>query len=282
MIQKIKINKIIGFLGLLALTLSFNSCEQFELPEAGSMADLTPPTASFAASLNGDYLTYKFDNLSASATDYVWDYGDGHTSTDKNGANIYAGEGTYTVTLTASDKLGVSSTYSETIEVVKPPVPVVLLPEILEAGFEDYTLENGTGDGRDSWRTSLGEIMQITSSPVYEGVQAAKFPSDGTRIAYQELEVSANADYVLTYYYTMKTSPAGLITVSVLGGALTDLANAASQTIASYVGTDQTDDSTYVQVDLPFNSGNNTKVAIYVRNESVECRLDAFSIRVAD
>ena len=124
--------------------------------------------------------------------------------------------------------------------------------------------------------------MQITSSPDYEGSQAAKFPSDGTRIAYQELEVSPNADYVLTYYYTIKTSPVGSITVSVLGGALTDRANAASQTIASFKGTDQTDDSTYVQVDLPFNSGNNTIVAIYVTNEGAESRLDSFSIRVAD
>jgi PKD repeat protein len=284
MIQNCKkiLNKGFAFLSAIILVASINSCEQFELPEAGSMADLTPPSANFSASLNGDYLTYKFDNLSISATDYIWDYGDGNTSTDFNGANVYDGEGTYTVTLTASDKLGVSSTYSSTITVVKPPKPVVLLPTILEAGFEDYDLPDGTGDGRDSWRTSLGEIMQITSSPVYEGSQAAKFPSDGTRIAYQELEVSPNADYVLTYYYTIKTSPVGSITVSVLGGALTDRANAASQTIASFKGTDQTDDSTYVQVDLPFNSGNNTIVSIYVTNEGAESRLDYFSIRVAD
>jgi PKD repeat protein len=284
MIQNCKkiLNKVFAFLSAIILVASINSCEQFELPEAGSMADLTPPSANFSASLNGDYLTYKFDNLSISATDYIWDYGDGNTSTDFNGANVYDGEGTYTVTLTASDKLGVSSTYSSTITVVKPPKPVVLLPTILEAGFEDYDLPDGTGDGRDSWRTSLGEIMQITSSPVYEGSQAAKFPSDGTRIAYQELEVSPNADYVLTYYYTIKTSPVGSITVSVLGGALTDRANAASQTIASFKGTDQTDDSTYVQVDLPFNSVNNTIVSIYVTNEGAESRLDSFSIRVAD
>jgi PKD repeat protein len=284
MIQNCKkiLNKGFAFLSAIILVASINSCEQFELPEAGSMADLTPPSANFSASLNGDYLTYKFDNLSISATDYIWDYGDGNTSTDFNGANVYDGEGTYTVTLTASDKLGVSSTYSSTITVVKPPKPVVLLPTILEAGFEDYDLPDGTGDGRDSWRTSLGEIMQITSSPVYEGSQAAKFPSDGTRIAYQELEVSPNADYVLTYYYTIKTSPVGSITVSVLGGALTDRANAASQTIASFKGSDQTDDSTYVQVDLPFNSGNNTIVSIYVTNEGAESRLDSFSIRVAD
>ena len=284
MIQNCKkiLNKGFAFLSAIILVASINSCEQFELPEAGSIADLTPPSANFSASLNGDYLTYKFDNLSISATDYIWDYGDGNTSTDFNGANVYDGEGTYTVTLTASDKLGVSSTYSSIITVVKPPKPVVLLPTILEAGFEDYDLPDGTGDGRDSWRTSLGEIMQITSSPVYEGSQAAKFPSDGTRIAYQELEVSPNADYVLTYYYTIKASPVGSITVSVLGGALTDLANAASQKIASFKGTDQTDDNTYVQVDLPFNSGNNTIVAIYATNEGAESRLDSFSIRVVD
>ena len=49
--------------------------------------------------------------------------------------NTYPDEGTYTVTLVASDKLGVTSTYSTTVEVIEPPVPPAINPEILNGDF---------------------------------------------------------------------------------------------------------------------------------------------------
>lgn len=250
---------------------------EYKLPDANSKVDLTPPTASFSASMTDDYLTWTFANASSSATDYLWDFGDGNTSTSVDGTNTYSGEGTYTVTLTASDKLGATSTYSMEIEIVKPEEPLALLPDILEGGFEDLSLPDGTGDGRDSWRNDFGGVIQITSSPVYEGSQAAKFPSAGDRVAYQELTLSPNTDYVLTYYYTMK-SGTGSITVSVLGGSITDLSQVADATLANFVGTDQTDANAYVRVDLPFNTGANETIAILITNEGVECRADAFSL----
>ena len=252
---------------------------EYNLPEANSKADLTPPTASFSASVTDDYLTYTFANGSTSATDYLWDFGDGNTSTSVDGTNTYPGEGTYTVTLTASDKLGATSTYSMEIEVVEPEVPQALLPEILEGGFEDLSLPDGTGDGRDSWRNDMGGVIQITSSPVYEGSKAAKFPSAGDRVAYQELTLSPNTDYILTYYYTLKTDNPGSLTVSILpGGGYTDLSTALSSAITSYQGTDQTDANAFTRVDINFNTGANDTVAILITNEGVEARADAFSL----
>lgn len=281
------INKSLLMVAAFVFSITLLSCDdyfEFDLPEAGSKPDNTPPVAKFEATQgeNEAWKTYNFANNSSSATDYSWDFGDGNTSTDVDGENTYPGEGTYTVTLKASDKLGVTSTYSVNIDIVEPEAPEATVPDILEAGFEDLSLPDGTGDGRDSWRSELGEIMQITSSPVYEGEQAAKFPSDGGRMAYQELTVTPNTEYVLTYYYTMKESGTGSITVAMLGGALTDLANAADQTLASFEGSDQTDANAYVKVDLPFNSGANSTVAIYITNQGVECRIDEFSIALAE
>lgn len=267
------------------MSVFLSSCDyEFDLPEEGSIADQTPPTANFSATVSdSDFLTYSFANLSKSATDYLWDYGDGNSSTSLDGANTYPGEGTYTITLTASDKLGVTSTVSKTIEVVEPPEPPTLVPDILEAGFEDNSLPDGSGDGRDSWRNSdLGGVPQITSSPVHSGSQAGKFPSAGDRIAYQELTVSKNADYILTYYYTMKESGTGSITVAVLAGSINNPADIAGATIASYEGTDQTSSSTYVRVDLAFNSGDNSTIAIFVSNVGVESRIDDFSIKAVE
>ena len=289
MINYIKIkrpfNNSLLMVMVLIFSISFYSCEDYftyDLPEAGSKPDGNPPAAKFSSTQrDGDaFLTYDFANLSDQATDYEWDFGDGNSSTAKDAINAFPEEGTYTITLTASDKLGATSTYSETIEVIEPVAPGAKLPAILEPSFEDLSLPDGTGDGRDSWRSDLGEIMQITSGPTYDGDQAAKFPSDGSRMAYQELEVSPNTEYILTYYYTMKEGTPGSITVAMLGGKLVDLADVPSQTLASFEGTDISDSEAYVKVKLPFNSGANETVAIYITNEAVECRIDAFSLEL--
>lgn len=259
------------------------SCEEEVYPEAGSIADKTPPSAAFSATqgegLNDEWKTYSFSNQSSSATDFSWDFGDGNSSSDFEPSNTYPGEGTYTVSLTASDKLGVTNTHTESIIIVEPEAPSAVVPPILEASFEDNSLPDGSGDGRDSWRLSGAGVIQITSSPVYEGSQAAKFPSAGDRAAYQALDVTPNSDYTLSYYYTMKTSGTGNITVWILPGEVTEFSQIdTSQAIASFVGTDQTSANDYVSVDLPFNTGANDKVAILITNEGVESRLDAMSI----
>lgn len=271
---------------VLVLAVSFTACDfEYDLPEANSKADETAPTAYFTyAQGQGtaeEWKDYTFSNLSNSATDYAWDFGDGNSSTDKDGKNTYAGEGTFTVTLTSSDKLGVTSSYSETIQVVEPEEPEAIVPVILEGSFEDLSLPDGTGDGRDSWRCDFGEVMQITSSPVHDGSQAAKFPSAGDRTAYQdEIEVSPNTDYILTYYYTMKDG-AGSLTVRVLGGTISDLSEADAVKLGEHVGTDTSDANTYVKVSIPFNTGTNGTVAVLITNEGVECRADLFEMEIA-
>lgn len=287
-VLKIKRNLIGGskmgfFLSILILGTTF-SCEQFELPEEGSIADLTPPSADFSVAVSdSDYLAYSFTNISKSATDYAWDFGDGKTSTNLNGSNIYAGEGTYTVTLTASDKLGVMSTTSKTIEVVKPPVPAFLLPNISEAGFEDGSdiADCGTAaDGRDCWRISGGKIFGITSSPVRTGAQAAKFDAGDPRVAYQALTVSRNVDYVVTIWYTMKTAPVGgSVRLAILGKAISSASEAEAAIIASTTGTDQVNANAYVEMRLEFNSGNSDTIAIWIdSNNLAEARVDDVSI----
>lgn len=46
-------------------------------------------------------LTVAFTNLSANATGFVWDFGDGNTSSNIHPANTYSNAGSYSVTLTA-------------------------------------------------------------------------------------------------------------------------------------------------------------------------------------
>ena len=284
MYTMINLNKLINAKVLMvvavAMTFSMFSCSDFELPEAGSIPDLTPPSAKFGAVVSPDNnLTINFANLSTSSTDYMWDFGDGNTATSKDASNTYANIGQYTVTLIASDKLGATSTASQIVVVEEQ---TAILPVVQEPGFEDGTLPDGSGDGRDSWRNDLGGVIQITSSPVYSGEQAAKFPSAGDRVGYQALTVSANTDYVVTYYYTMKEDGDGSMTVAILGGGITDLDQAEAATLVKKVGTDQTDSGAYVKVDLFFNTGDNTTIAILMTNEGVESRVDEVSIALSE
>src|SRR5690242_13778188 len=64
------------------------------------------------------YDGFNFINTSANADSYLWDFGNGTTSTDKNPSGWYEKAGTYTVTLTASAKDGRKSVVSRTIKVL--------------------------------------------------------------------------------------------------------------------------------------------------------------------
>ena len=110
---------------MFALVFMFISCEFIdELPEAGSIADETPPTSFFTFTAGtgvSDFTRVVFANESDNATTYSWDFGDGNTSTELDPINEFPGQGSYNVTLTVSDALNQTSTYTETIEITQPP-----------------------------------------------------------------------------------------------------------------------------------------------------------------
>ncbi len=257
-----------------------------ELPDSNSKADTVFPEANFSyASSSDDFRTINFTNLSSEALTFAWDFGGGNTSTEEDPTFTFeAGEGTYPVTLTATDGGGVSGTVTIDVIVVEGPFQ----PIILEPGFEDDTLPEGGGDGRDSWRNNaLGGVIQITGSPVTFGDQGAKLPVPaGDRIGYQEITVDPETNYDLSFWYTMLSGSSDpSLTVSVLGvtqngGTFETREDVATGTIASITVTDDSEPDVYVQQKLSFNSGTNNTVAIYFTNGGVEARLDDFTIEV--
>jgi PKD repeat protein len=267
-------------------SMMFTSCDfEYELPEAGSIPDKTPPTANFTATQNtgpGDtWKRYNFANLSTNATTYLWNFGDGNTASTLDAIHIFQGEGTYVVTLTASDNLGVISTISKNVVVTQPPTPSVIVPIIGEAGFEAGDTSCGTvADGRDCWRISGGTIFGITSSPVRSGTQGAKFDAAQNRVAYQALTVSPNTNYTVTIYYTIKTTPIGsAMRLAILGNEITNASQAPAAIIASATGSDQSNANTYVPLSVTFNSGASNKIAIWIDSNGVaESRVDDVSI----
>ncbi|MEQ8712120.1 MAG: PKD domain-containing protein, partial [Cyclobacteriaceae bacterium] len=275
-----------------------NSCDDLELPGEGSLPDLIPPSADFAYASDPDSaLLVHFTNLSTEAIAFNWDFGGGNTSTDQDPVFAFRELGTHPVSLTATDGLGVSDVI--TIEVLVEEGP--FQPTILEPGFEDGMLEGGAGDGRDSWRTSLGGVIQITGSPVVSGSQGAKLTGDPSdqRVGYQEIQVGPDTQYDLSFIYTLLESPSGFITVDILdvsawaadngiapdgdtfadnGG---DHASTQDYVIGSITVNNQDDSQEYLPASFSFNSGTSDVVAIYFYNlGSVEGRLDDFAINI--
>ena len=289
--MKNKFNYIKGasklFFCLAVIAMVLHSCQdsfKYDLPDTNSKVDTILPNANFSyASTLEDFKTIKFTNLSIESINYEWDFGGGNTSTDVDPTYTFPGEGTYPVTLTASDGRGVSESITIDVEVVEGPFQ----PIILEPGFEDNTLPAGGGDGRDSWRKSeLGGVIQITGSPVTFGDQGAKLPDDQSRVGYQEITVEANTVYDLRFWYTMlDNSSDPYVTVSIVGvtqngGAISTTQEALDNTIGSVTVNDTSDPLEYLEQKLTFNSGDNDVVAIYFYNGPVEARLDEFSIEV--
>jgi PKD repeat protein len=67
------------------------------------------PVTSFTESINGADASFTNTSTSASNATYLWDFGDGNTSTDENPTHTYAASGIYTPCLTVADSCGADS-----------------------------------------------------------------------------------------------------------------------------------------------------------------------------
>jgi len=199
---------------MIALCISLGlltSCEEEVYPEAGSVADKTPPSAAFSASQmegpNDTWKTVKFSNQSLSATDYSWDFGDGNSSTDFEPMNTYSGEGSFTISLTASDKNGASNTYAETFTLVEPPAPQVEDPVLVNSDFVKQAKSSGSDCTCSAWiNKSLGDQGESSSG---NGSDVLKFDNNEPDHIYQEFKVTPNADYKIEVVVQFKPSAGG-------------------------------------------------------------------------
>lgn len=240
--NKIKIfSKGLRLLLTIAAASFIVSCElRPELPESGSIPDATPPTADFSYIPTAeDFRILSFTNLSVEATHYVWDFGgnaaicemvDGEmvcateSTTTAFGpfAKFEAGEGTYTVKLTALDANEASHTVEIEVEVIDKfvPLPVTVLNGDFEDGNENWKISFSNG-----WNNNAFESSSDGSSLKYDGTdnggstRGAKWnatrsvgslASSNTRVAYQPVVVSPSSGertvkYILEFQYSIKT-----------------------------------------------------------------------------
>jgi PKD repeat protein len=127
--------------------------------------EITGTYAHFAASGFSGCAPYQvaFSDSSVNASTYIWDFGDGNTSTDSNPVHVYDQPGVYSVILITYDSTGCSAAYqlADSIRVFGSPLaafdidesagcaPFSISPENLSVGATSYHWN--FGDGTNSY-----------------------------------------------------------------------------------------------------------------------------------
>jgi len=138
----------------------------------GIMSNVTIETNLFV-SADFDWLengnTVQFTNNSTNGTTYLWDFGDGTTSTEENPAHIFPGAGVYDVMLTISNDCFTNTVTSEVdviIGAIEDVLPGVTL-EINPIPADEYLDVLLTSDMASTYELSLmsaaGKVLRETT-----------------------------------------------------------------------------------------------------------------------
>jgi hypothetical protein len=133
-------------------------------------------TAGFTFTASQETGTVTFLNTSEKATKYLWDFGNGKTSTEINPINTYAA-GTYFVSLTASNDAGASDIFKDTLNIIV--LDKIALPITFDNSNVDYSAtafngasfvvaDNPSLSGTNNKTTKVGAITN--SGAAFEGI----------------------------------------------------------------------------------------------------------------
>ncbi|HYG75948.1 MAG TPA: PKD domain-containing protein [Planctomycetota bacterium] len=131
---------VIGGIGLFSIPLA--SCELFDPNSAPILqAGVTPTGATPSQNIT----------FSAQGTDpdgdtltYLWDFGDGATSTEQNATHAYAAVGSYTAMVTVTDAAGGMASATVLIQVSKAPTGRVTTSDVVAFGSLPFTFDAST------------------------------------------------------------------------------------------------------------------------------------------
>jgi len=107
-----------------------------------------------------DFKTIKFTNTSKDYIELSWNFGDGSTlSSEENPSHTYAGEGTYTVSLTATDKNGKDQDIAtQTVIVADPDKQLTALAGTDTKGWKLLRAVNG-----NTWPLEVGPFPKTNN-----------------------------------------------------------------------------------------------------------------------
>ncbi len=192
---------------------AYNQPGQTEVPSYITVSPPPPPVPDFVAdqTVGEGSLNVQFTGQSTGdPVSWLWEFGDGQQSTDRNPKVTFSNVGSYTVRLTVKDKFaqpGVKEKPSY-IVVTAPPPPLPTVTPTPE--FTSYIIEVHTGCGDDtgtdspfiirlvgdhnSWERSLDIPDYEDQSPCSQDIYTYSIPTLG-RIQYIEVEIPGEDDW---------------------------------------------------------------------------------------
>lgn len=117
-----------------------------------------------------------FDNTSTGSNNFLWDFGDGTTSTEKSPTHLYSNPGSYTVTLVATEPNSCNKTDDTTFTILvsdKPAAAFTFMPLLPEENtFTEFTNQSvgatgyfwNFGDGDTSLQVNPRHIFPATGT----------------------------------------------------------------------------------------------------------------------
>jgi len=129
------------------------------------------PIASFNNNISNGYapLVVQFIDTSQNATNWSWNFGDNSAiSSQQNPIHTFIATGTYTVTLTASNINGTSSTSTQIIASPKPVLPVASFTASTTTGIttSPITFTDTSTNIPTSWSWNFGDSTTATTQSV--------------------------------------------------------------------------------------------------------------------
>ena len=146
--------------GAYTVSLNASNAYGYNISTPTTVTVLEPPVAVFTANVTEGNapLAVRFINQSAgNVTAWLWDFGDGTTSTEQSPTHVYTAAGAYTVSLNASNAYGYNISTPTTITVLEPLVAnftasTTTGPAPLVVQFTDVSAGNPT-----AWLWSFGD-----------------------------------------------------------------------------------------------------------------------------
>ncbi len=127
--------------------------------------NLMPPLSEFSATQN--CLSVEFENKSTNiVTSYLWDFGDGTTSTEENPTHTYSTNGEYSVSLTTTNNSGNNKKEKEDFIIIAIPNEPVATDQVICKG-ESSTL-TATGNSDFNWYETSTGGTSIASGAIFQ------------------------------------------------------------------------------------------------------------------
>ncbi len=188
-----------AFLALFFLFLGLISCydsgfEAFE-PPTGNVNNIQPNTLFTTTTDANDNLSIIFRSYSTDAVSYLWDFGDGSSSTEANPNYTYTTGGLYAVTLTTTSSDGLEANASSSVAPIfvdfnYSAIDSQVTFENLTSGAKSLVWEFGDGNTVE-WSAEDGE-EDPDFSPIHSYITAETFTVTLTATNFLDVETSVS------------------------------------------------------------------------------------------